>query len=238
MRAALASYRFRNGDVGYNISQIERGLRDVSGKADVLCFGEAFLQGFDSLSWDFETDRHMAVSRDSGVMEEICALSLKYGTDLIFGYIELDGESIYSSCAVIENGRISQNYRRISAGWKESRLTDGHYREGTDTVEFTYRDRHIMLALCGDLWDCPDRFRTDGLLIWPVFVDLPSAEWENGMEEEYAAQALLAAENVLMVDSFCPETEPEGSAGTFYFRSGRTEAAAGYGAESILTVDA
>ena len=57
MRIALAAYAFKNGDIGFNLSQIERGFKDAHGKADILCFGECFLQGFDALNWDFENDR-------------------------------------------------------------------------------------------------------------------------------------------------------------------------------------
>ena len=62
MKIAAASYKFRNRDVDFNLSQIERALRQLNGQADMLCFGESFLQGFDSLDWDYETDKEMAIS--------------------------------------------------------------------------------------------------------------------------------------------------------------------------------
>ena len=43
--------------IAFNISQIEKALSAAQGRVDLLCFGEAFLQGFDSLSWDYETDK-------------------------------------------------------------------------------------------------------------------------------------------------------------------------------------
>ena len=52
MRIGLTSYRCKNRDIGFNLSQIERAMKKVQDQADLLCFGEAFLQGFDSLSWE------------------------------------------------------------------------------------------------------------------------------------------------------------------------------------------
>lgn len=91
MRAGLVSYRCKNGDTAFNMAQIERALKEAAGKADMLLFGEAFLQGFDSLKFDFETDRAVAVSRDSETMEALKRLTKVYGAALLFGYIEREG---------------------------------------------------------------------------------------------------------------------------------------------------
>ncbi len=126
MKIGLAAYAFENGDIAFNLHQIEKAMAAVSGKADLLCFGETFLQGFDALAWQYERDKDVAVSQDSPVMEQLKALTVQYGVDLLFGYVERDGERIYSSCAVIERGALLHNYRRISRGWKEYDITDGH----------------------------------------------------------------------------------------------------------------
>ncbi|MBQ9887055.1 MAG: hypothetical protein IJM37_09390 [Lachnospiraceae bacterium] len=49
MRIGLVSYRVENKNTEFNISQIERAMIESAGKADILCFGEAVLQGFESL---------------------------------------------------------------------------------------------------------------------------------------------------------------------------------------------
>lgn len=161
--------------------------------AELLCFGESFLQGFDALNWNYEHDRHIAVSSDSGIMQQLSCMTVQYGVDLIFGYIEKCGDSIYSSCAMIEKGKLIHNYRRISKGWEEYSITDEHYKEGTCTEGFSYHDRPVKIALCGDMWDFPEKFKTDGLLIWPVYVNFGLDEWEQ-YEIEYAEQAFLAAD--------------------------------------------
>lgn len=235
MRIALASYEFRNKDISFNLCQIERGLETVSGEADLLCFGEAFLQGFDALCWDYQTDLMTAVSQDSELMDSICTLSKRYGVDLGVGYIEHADEDLYSSYALIEDGRLARNYRRISRGWKEYWHTDAHYREGDSTEEFFYRGETMQLALCGDMWDYPERFRTSGILLWPVFVDFSSEEWQEN-EASYSAQAALASDRAVLVDSLCYESEPNGIGGAFYFRGGKTVEKLTTGTEGILIV--
>lgn len=237
MRIGLANYEFKNGDMKYNIAQIERGLKAAQGKIDLICFGEAFLQGFDALSWSYETDRDIAITQDSEVMRHICELTTEYGVDLLFGYIERDGDTLYSSCAMLEAGHIAFNYRRISRGWKEFSITDHHYREGDTVDEFTYRGHRIMLALCGDMWDHPESFRASELLIWPVFVEFSLEEWKETEEAEYAQQALLSSDKVLMINSICYDTGCECIGGSFYFRDGHIAAQTGYGAEALLTVE-
>lgn len=234
MKIGLVSYEFRNNDIPFNIAQMEQAMRAAQGSADLLCFGETFLQGFDALSWKYEQDRDAAISADSPVMEQLRGLTLRYGVDLLFGYIERCGNAIYSSCAVIENGNLLHNYRRVSRGWKEYTITDEHYREGSDTSEFLYHGQPVTIALCGDLWDFPERFRTDHLLIWPVYVSFSLDEWTR-YEIEYAEQAQLAARKVLMINSI--SQEPKSHGGAFYFVGGKIEKKQPYDTEDILIVN-
>jgi N-carbamoylputrescine amidase len=218
MRIGAASYAFRNNDIDFNLSQMEKALKLAQGNVDLLCFGESFLQGFDALNWNYERDKTVAVSADSDVMCRLCEMSIDYGVDFLFGYIECKNEHLYSSCAVIERGKLVYNYRRISRGWKEFSITDEHYQEGTDTGEFLYQGKPIMLALCGDMWDYPERFKTDHLLIWPVYVDAELDEWQD-LAVEYAQQAQLAARKTLMINSI--STQPICHGGAFYFVDGK-----------------
>lgn len=49
MILGLATYKFINNDIEFNISQIEKAIKS-SENIDILCFGEAFLQGFDAFN--------------------------------------------------------------------------------------------------------------------------------------------------------------------------------------------
>ncbi len=234
MKIGLVQYRYINNDIAFNLSQIEKAMISSRNKADLLCFGETFLQGFDALNWSFENDRNIAVTQDSEIIQHLCEMTVHYGIDLLFGYIERDGESLYSSCMVIEKGRILHNYRRVSIGWKEHSITDDHYREGTEITPFVYHDRKILLALCGDLWEYPERFHTDALMIWPVYVDFTIEEWHEEFEQEYPKQALLAAEETLMINSVTDS--PKAVGGTFHMKNGRIIAKLPYDTEDILYV--
>ncbi len=231
MKIGSASYEFKNNDIVFNLAQMERAMKASQGKADLLCFGEAFLQGFDALCWNYETDKDIAISTDSEVMRRLCGMTSDHQIDLLFGYIEKSGDSLYSSCAVIENGELTYNYRRVSKGWKEYRITDGHYQEGTETGGILYHGLPMKIALCGDLWDFPERFKTDGLLIWPVYVNFGLEEWPQ-YEVGYAAQAALAARRTLMVNSIT--SDPASHGGAFYFSDGKIEKKLDYDTEGIL----
>lgn len=233
MKIGLVSYEFRNNDIPFNLSQMKKAVARTRGEVDLLCFGETFLQGFDSLSWSYNNDKDVAISLNSDIMEKICGLSLWGGMGLLFGYIERDGESLYSSCALADQGNVVHNYRRISKGWKEYTRTDSHYQEGASAEEFTYRDRKFMIALCGDLWDYPEQFRTDGVLLWPVYVGFSLEEWHS-QESAYAEQSSLAARQTLMVNSV--STDPKSYGGAFYFKNGSLVSRTEYGKEDVLIV--
>lgn len=172
--------------------------------ADLVCFGEAFLQGFNALSWQYDEDKKIALPTTSHTFARIKALTRNIGIDVLFGYNELAHESICSSCALISDGKIMYNYRRVSRGWKEYWRTDDHYKEGTSVETFVYHGRKRAIGLCGDLWDHPERFAIgEDLLFWPVYVCWTKEEWENGGKGEYVQQAKLCCENTLYINSVC-----------------------------------
>ena len=148
MKIALACARIVDRDMEHNLAQMEKYMAkaSVSG-ACLVCFGEAFLQGFNAFEWDYETDKNLAVSLKSNLFKRIRTMAGKYGIDVLFGYNELDGEKIYSSCALMTPEGIHHNYRRISRGWKEYWKTDDHYREGDCVIPFDYRGRKMVIAL-------------------------------------------------------------------------------------------
>ncbi len=235
MRIGLVSYRCENRNTAFNMSQVELAMKRSQGKADLLCFGEAFLQGFDALCWDYEKDWAAALELASEEIARLQSWTIRYGISLITGYIEKDREKLYSSCAAISDGRIIHNYRRISKGWKEYSKTDGHYCEGTDIRPFQMLGKQMTIALCGDLWEFPDRFKTEHLLIWPVYVNYSVEEWNGGILEKYAAQAAMAADDVLMINPI--DTDPVNHGGSFHFHHGHAAAGIPFDREGILIVE-
>lgn len=184
--------------------------------AGLVCFGEAFLQGFNALSWRYEEDKNIALTTSSQEFLQIKAWTKEIGIDVLFGYNELEQESIYSSCALIAGGELICNYRRISRGWKEYSKTDDHYKEGTSVEVFDYHGKTCAIGLCGDLWDAPERFALgEDVLFWPVYVSWTREEWENGGKLEYAQQANRCCANTLYLNSLC-EGDAFGGAAQFF----------------------
>ena len=239
MKIALASAKFVNRNVSFNISQIEQYmLRAKEQGADLVCFAEAFLQGFDALDWNYETDKTMAVSIESDLFKSICKLTKTVGIDLLFGFIECEGENLYSSCALVGNGNLIHCYRRISRGWKEYTKTDAHYKEGTSVDVFQYRGRTCLIALCGDLWDAPEQFRKgQNILFWPVYVNFGIEEWHREFLAEYIEQASLAGSTVLMVNAISEKPDDEAFGGCYRFENGAARAALPMGEKGLLVVE-
>lgn len=219
MKVALVAARIVDRDVGHSLLQMERYMKAAKAQgADLVCFGEAFLQGFNALTWRYEEDCKVAIATSSQTFGHIKALSKEIGVDVLFGYNELSGDSIYSSCALIAGGELLHNYRRISKGWKEYWKTDAHYKEGTAVEVFAYRGRKCTIGLCGDLWDEPQRFDLgQDVLFWPVYVCWTEEEWENGGKQEYAQQAEMCCGNTLYVNSIC---EGDAFGGAAHFADG------------------
>ena len=88
MRIGLASYRSINNNINFNLSQIEKAIKESVGKVDLLCFGEAFIQGFDSLSWQYELDKKVAIGQSSQTIQKLLKWSTLHHIALITGYIE------------------------------------------------------------------------------------------------------------------------------------------------------
>lgn len=235
MKIGLVQYKFINNDIDFNLSQIEKALKAYAKDVDLLCFGESFLQGFDALSWNYESDKEIALFVDSKEIKRICDYTKKYNVAILFGYIEKTDDSIYSSCAFINDGHIEQNYRRISKGWKEFSKTDYHYKEGNEIRKFNFKCQDFLIGLCGDLWDEKwDRFKTDAIVLWPVYLNFDLDTWKKE-EKEYALQASKVASRVLMVNSI--SESPISHGGTFDFKDGIIINKLPYDKEDVLIVE-
>lgn len=214
MIIGLAPYEFKNNDIEFNLSQIEKAIKE-SDKVDLLCFGEAFLQGFGSVTSEYKKDITIAIEQDSSIMHRIKQLSIQYQTALMIGYIEKVDDDLYSSYILIENGNIIYNYRRISKNWKDYEITDEHYKEGNISTPFRFHGIEFNIALCGDMWIYPESFKTDGILIWPVYVNFDLDENEAN---EYAKQANIASKKALLINPI--SKDPLSKGGAFYFKDG------------------
>lgn len=237
MIIGLAQYKLINGNREFNLAQIKKAMESYAGKVDLLCFGESFLQGFDALSGNYADDKNLAVTIDSSEIGLICGWSKAYRMAVLFGYFEKEGDAIYSSCAVVSEGTVIHNYRRVSAQWKESSWTEEHYKEGGKIETFSLKDHRFEIALCGDLWDRDwDRFKTEATLLWPIYVNFDLETW-LAEEQEYASRAAELARQVFMINPLSESPASPSHGGTFYFKEGDIIARLPYDTEDVLLVE-
>ena len=243
MIIALAAVGFKNGDTAYNKEKILETMGEYSGKADLVLFGETFLQGFDSLSWNYEEDLRTAVSADDPVIGEIREAAERNRIAVSFGYVEKEGDVLYSSQMTIgADGEIVNNFRRVSIGWKEPEA-DSHYQEGKEFPLFEYLGRKFTVGLCGDLWYEENIQKLKeipaDIVLWPVYTDYPYEEWNKTIKLEYAEQVSALGKPVLYVNSVCLEREGYEIArgGAALFENGEIKCETPSGKESVLLVE-
>lgn len=243
MRCALASMGFINGDVQYNKNVIIDTMMKCSAEADIVIFGEAFLQGFYGMTFDVEHDTKLAVSQNDLIIEEIGSIASQYAIAVSFGLIEKTEDSFYSSQITIgSDGTVMDLYRRVSPGWKEP-FANEKYREGSGFHTFSFKGRRIAVGLCGDLWFDEHisevRQLHPDVVFWPVYTDFNSTEWNTSMKHEYASQAGKVCEKVLYVNSFCKDKEGYEIAkgGSAFFINGSIGKEAPSGKEAVLFVE-
>lgn len=244
MKIALASAPVIDKEIKKNVTVILQTLEACRGKADLVVFGEAVLQGFNSLTWDYETDCSMAVSLDDPSVLRICRAARQHAVAVSFGYIEKVGQTLFSSQIVIDaSGTILHNFHRVSVGWKEYWRTDEHYQEGEQFQAFSYRGKRFAIGLCGDLWTDgrPEEMRAlhADIVLWPVWCDYKAEEWNSRTKYEYAEQAALCGEHVLLVNPFCatPGAVDCASGGGAYFNRGSIAKEAPAGTSGVLLVE-
>lgn len=240
MKIALCAAEFVNGDARGNVERIKAYAAEYSGRVDMICFGEAFVQGFDGLVWDRERDKDIALARDSDLIKEICLAAKGCGLGIGFGYIELCDDRIYSSYMVVSaKGEAVCNYRRMSAGWKIPGLC-GMYSEGDECCVFEMDGKRFSVMLCGDLWteSVAEKLKDAGtdIVLWPVYTDFPADEWNDGMKFEYAQRAERYCGHALLVNSVCAG-EGRAKGGAAHFAGGKIVDEVPAGGENVLVTE-
>ena len=106
MNCALAAVGFIDGNLAYNQAVIIDAIKSCVGKADIVIFGEAFLQGFHAMDLSVEHDTAVAVSRSDPAIQKICRAAEEYAVAVSFGFLEKDGDAFFSSQMTVDrNGR-------------------------------------------------------------------------------------------------------------------------------------
>lgn len=177
MRVALAQINSTVGDIQGNAAKIEHFYRRaVEAGARLVVYPELCLCGYPPE--DLLHKRHFLEDNLSAVK----ALAAKC-TDAVavVGFAEPAVDVCYNSAAVIENGKISQIYRKSLLPnygvFDESR----YFQTGTKTVTLELDGVKTVITICRDIWD------TDwlkGFLVearpFSVMVNLSSSPFHTG----------------------------------------------------------
>ncbi len=221
MNVGLVLKKCENKNIVFNENQIKTSINESKSKnVDYIFFGESYLQGFDSLCWDYNLDKEVAISKDDQIIKRISQVSKENSVGVGFGYFENNNGDLYSSYIIFDqNGEEILNYRRVSKGWKHFRHTNDRYKEGSVIADFMLGDVKCNIALCGDLWDqdTTEMFLNESVknttLLWPLHVDFTLEEWKYQVKE-YHKQALKYSSKTLMVNNIM-QTSTHGGAFIF-----------------------
>lgn len=222
MRIAIASARQVNGDLAANLRTMERMIyKAYEQQIDLIVFGEAFLQGFDGLSFkDFEQDYALALTDTDDPIFSLKMMAVGYDLAIGFGYYERSEGHIYSSYMVIDkDGSILSNYRRRSPGWKEPK-SDERYTEGDHFDVFEFMDVRILVGICGDFWteDILNSLKqsTYDLVLWPNYNDYTPHQWMNHELGAYRDQCQHIGREVIWINSINDNPDSPAYGGGFY----------------------
>ena len=78
MKCALAAVGFINENILYNKKVIMDTMIKYAGEADIIIFGEAFLQGFYGAKFIPEQDETIAIAMNDTIIQEICSVAGQY----------------------------------------------------------------------------------------------------------------------------------------------------------------
>ncbi|MCL2861322.1 MAG: carbon-nitrogen hydrolase family protein [Firmicutes bacterium] len=241
MKIGLVSEKFIDGEILNNLFIIEKRLKENI-DCDLLLFGEAFLHGFDALSWEYKKDIEIAITSDSNEIQKIQQLAKENSTAVGFGYFEQDNNdppNIYCSYAIIDkNGKLIFNYRRMSKGWKEFTKTCDKYKEENKITIGEIEGKKFLCFICGDLWD--DNILNNAKLItkkhncdfiiWPNCLDYSIEQWKTEIND-YAQRVKNIKPPTLLINSHS-ETA---NGGVAVFKNGKTLSQLKMGKIDILT---
>ncbi|MTB63885.1 hypothetical protein GGG87_02575 [Streptococcus sp. zg-86] len=222
MKLALVSGLMTSHALELQLERIEQYCKEAA-ECDIIVFGEAYLQGFDGLTWSYDRDKKRAVEQNSPEINRLKTIAQTYQMAISIGFFEKNEEKLYSSQLCIgATGDILSTYRRISQGWKEKGVGK-QYQEGQRFEVFDYQGTRFVTAICGDLWHENLLNRLTALeydiCLWPVYIDYSPEEWQTA-QHEYAEQTKKLSKPIYLVNSYSIDKQ-EAYGGVYLFENGQ-----------------
>lgn len=210
--------------------------------ADLLLFGEAYLQGFDALSFDYPSDIFRCLGTAAPEIAAIKRLAQELQLAIGFGFYENAEGGIYSSYMVVDkSGQTAGHYRRQSPGWKAPEAC-ADYREGNGFETFVLEGRKFCIMICGDFWEdslltalAEEDSRADAF-IWPVHTDFSPEKWSSSENEAYRGRTAILAKPVFFINNYV-EDEGRAKGGACVWRQGKELAGLPMGKPGRLLFD-
>ena len=244
MIISLAAGLSIDNDLQANLDTMEKFL--AAGKAensDLVLFGEAFLQGFGAITFDYEHDiKNVALGVHSPEIASVRQLAGKYGLGVGFGFYETDHSGIFATYLIVDaRGGTAVKYQRVSPGaWIAE--ANAEYRMGREFHAFEFAGKRLAVIVCGDFWE---DYLLDPIVeldsqvdafLWPVHCDYTIEKWAGGEREEYRKRSQILAKPVFFVNNL--RLAADGAKGGAYvWQQGRELAALEAGREGFLSYE-
>lgn len=204
MKISICSILSHDCDFEYNFNEIKRCVERSN--ADLVLFGEAVLNGFNGINFNYEEDIFKVYSLNSFELTKIRELALKNNRAIGLGFYENEKGGIYSTYMVFDKlGEVILKYQRKSKGWRtEDACSD--YREGNNLKTFEFMGSKIGVMVCGDFWEdylldeIVDMDYDVDFFIWPVHIDYTDLEWKDEIFD-YRKRTEILEKPVFLIDN-------------------------------------
>lgn len=243
MKLALCAEYSEDRRFEDNLKRLKRRVREAKmAGVELLFFGEAFLQGFGAMSFDYAEDIDLAFGIHGTEIAEVRAIAAEYRIGIGVGFYENYKGAIYSSYLVVDDrGNSFLHYRRRSKGWKMPHAC-ADYREGTTFESGTFRGKRFGVMICGDFWEehlLPDLIEMEDsvdFFVWPVHCDYFLDRWERTEKELYRERSAILGKSVLYCNNWKPEDEMA-KGGAYHWHLGREIASLSPGEPGMLMIE-
>ncbi len=231
------------GDVEANLATIEREVSFANeSHVDLVLFGEAYLQGFEALTFNYVHDVDVSLGMGSVPVAYLRKTACYYGVGIGVGFYENDHGAFYSSYLVIgKKGEVIHRHRRVSEGWKLPHA-NADYREGRTFCPFKFEGVNMGVVICGDLWEdhmlraIADLDAQVDCMLWPVHTDYSVDEWGGGIRQDYIERSSVLSSHVFYVNNYVP-CDKLAKGGAYVWHQGKELAALSPGSPDRLLFD-
>ena len=127
------------GDTDGNLKNIELLTEEVKGRSDIICFPEACLTGYETAD-----PEQFCISLDDDRISAVSDISRECGANIIFGFMERNGQDMHITQAVSDtSGRIGI-YRKTHLGIRERKK----FIPGNEIPVFKLPEASVGVQLC------------------------------------------------------------------------------------------